>query len=852
MNKWIDEPRYKLSMMHSSHLDLFWAATQQDCLDKGVQIIGNAVRLASEDKTFCYFIDSVRFLEYFLFKQPELTEQVKELFMNGQLEVGACYTDRLENHHDGEALVRNSLYGSKVLNKLLGIRSLIAYHPDLPGLAEQTPQINKKTGIPYYVFARGFKLGAMFHWDALDGSSVIAYNLPVHYSTYSIEEEIIPQLDKIAAKIGGTHILISGCQGDLGDSGVIPRKRADGSWETMPLQAYIKELDAYDSKLSMQQSGVYAYLKQEEHRKLSHDWGESPSKWGTYGSTTNVKLFQEDKSTTKELLEAEKFATICDVLGLKVNVEGVINSLVHRGTPVIRPNYDLAGTTPTNVSEWLEYAWRLMMVTHDHNYGGTGGALSNYERIRCQAAALAIAKQVKLYSISLLTAAMPLLEQSYVVFNSLNWQRKAMICFLGLESNKHYVAIDSNGTTFTLEETRAGYVGMIAEIPSFGYKTISIRESHPQQGTLQDSVAIIDDSIYLRIQNVYYELGIDKRRGTLCMLNDLQTGESIVKPGCDTLNISAFQDNHTDIPDREVNVELLDMTMNNIKQVTIHENNALFTHIRIESELLHAKVIVDITLHHQVKAIDIKPTLYWHGLDRIRINMAWQAADGFEHITYGVPYGAQVLGAKTLGNETSPFQTDELAAEWYARFREIQGWFVMENGHAGLCIATNQSSWDFCGNTANAVLLRNVPSCGDLDLIIANFGELSWDFRLTSYAGGWEESHAYRIGWEQQYPIHTEAMNPRNVTAEATVLPSQLSFVDTDETGVITVLKKSEQDNGYLLRMFQCGAKDKELLIKLGLPLEVETVCNMDESPADDTVDLLVGYEIKTLQLKSK
>ena len=66
------------------------------------------------------------------------------LIKNGQIEIGAAYTDRLENYHDGESMLRNAVYGKKILHELLSISTDICYHPDLPGLSEQTPDVYKR------------------------------------------------------------------------------------------------------------------------------------------------------------------------------------------------------------------------------------------------------------------------------------------------------------------------------------------------------------------------------------------------------------------------------------------------------------------------------------------------------------------------------------------------------------------------------------------------------------------------------------------------------------------------------------------------------------------------------------
>lgn len=134
----------KVFVMHSSHLDLFWIGAQADCLSKGAKIIDDALTRAQKEPSFHFLIETARFLEYYVHAYPQRLEALKAAFASGQFEMAACYTDRLENHVSGESLVRNALYGRKVIRQLLGLDCDLACHPDLPGFAEQSPRSTKK------------------------------------------------------------------------------------------------------------------------------------------------------------------------------------------------------------------------------------------------------------------------------------------------------------------------------------------------------------------------------------------------------------------------------------------------------------------------------------------------------------------------------------------------------------------------------------------------------------------------------------------------------------------------------------------------------------------------------------
>ena len=60
---------------------------------------------------------------------------------------------------------------------------------------------------------------------------------------------------------------------------------------------------------------------------------------------------------------------------------------------MLRDYYD-AKVRPQNAREWLDFAWRLQLVTQDHNYGGIDGAASAFDRMVYKKVALDVAERL--------------------------------------------------------------------------------------------------------------------------------------------------------------------------------------------------------------------------------------------------------------------------------------------------------------------------------------------------------------------------------------------------------------------------------------------------------------------------
>jgi alpha-mannosidase len=841
-----------INVTHSSHLDLFWIGNQNVCLEKGAKIINDSVAKALKNEKFFFVIDAVRFLEYYLYKYPANKDKIKQLFDRQQLEIGACYTDRLENHHDGESLVRNVVYGKKLLSQLLGIDTEIAVHPDLPGLAEQTPQIYKKSGVKFYTFARGFQFGARFNWKGLDGSTILAYNYPVHYAYYDLEKEVLPFVDEIRKSICSKELLISCSAGDLGDAGKFALKTGSRT----ELKEMLEEIGARHPEIEFRHSGLRAALDRMSLEGLDEKSGESPSRWGTYGSATNSKLFLLDKVACSELIEAEKYSTVCDLLELPSGKMDMENPLKNKGyAGGIRYEMDIA-QKPVSLSEWINFAWRLMLVTHDHNYGGIEGALTDFDRTRFKEAALEIAGTIKRLSQKAICKRVDMSDNSVIVFNSLNWNRTSIVKFNNnkLDTLKNYIAVDSDNNRKPIVRTKDWYA-FSAEVPSFGYNCYKIIESQESDKPAK-RVLITDEAIVLR--NKYYKIVIDKKLGRIDYIKDMELDRTVVDDP-EFLQIDAYEDFSNDVHELEYHKKLIDSSKNHTREVFVEDDNDLFSKVIIITEICDSKVLVEVSLNNLKKEISIVPKIYWTGKSyvQLKLNLCFRNIE--REIFYAVPYGIQKFGNYMDG--AYPFNpTDEICNELFEEYREVQGWFALQSNDFGVSVSTNQSSFAFKKDKIEAVLIRNVPSCGDNDVQIPNYGELCWEFIITSFSGDWEENHSYKHGWERQYPLNAELSGTENAELPGTDdndslcrLPGKLSFFDIKGNGILTVFKKSETESGrFIARLLNSTASVLDMSIANNYNFSKMKECDLNENPTEGIPDRLDKFEIKTVSFITK
>ena len=819
----------KIYVTHSAHLDLFWMGTMEQCMADGAKIIDDALQdlLSNPDRYFV--IESVRFLEYYLWQNPDKTEAVKKLLETGQLEIGACYTDRLENHHDGESLVRNVIYGKDMLRKLTGHDTRIATHPDLPGLTEQTPQIYKKAQVEYYLFARGYYDGGRFLWKGLDDSYITAYNYPIHYTYYDFNKlmERIPQVEE---SIKSDVILISCSAGDLGtyDSFMLPTN------EHVNLTSMLDTYNEEDHPYELIRGNVYETLLKMPQASLPVNYGESPCRWGTYGSATNVTSFRQEKELSARLTDAEKIVSMCSLRGIDCSSLQVAHPFQKTASSHDIRKYFDKKEAPATLNEWIDFAWRLQLVTQDHNYGGIGGITSDFDRSVFRTCACEILDSIIEFCIQKLADHFGS-EGEIVIFNTLNWTRTHKISVnTDLNSQNSYAAVDHEGNYFPIvNDSVQPYFE--ASIPGFGYKCFHLEQTSDRS----HSGIISETDGEIIMENYYYRLTVDKKSGAVSSIMDKEENQELVG---DTLIgiIDAYEDYSVDVHEELYDKKLIDSTGSAQKKFIWGENE-LYTWIRITSEICDSKVELEIKLNKFEKEIAILPIIHWTGMEHTQLRMHLGLAPELTAIYYGVPYGIQKFGHYMEGAYPAN-PSDEISDSLFEEYREVQGWFALENENSGISISTNHSSFAFKQrNNVEAVLIRTVQSCGDSDVVIPNHGRQTFKFHLTSYRNTsvTRDDSFYKKSWSCQHPFYSALAD-----TSVSTLPSSGSLLEFCESGILSVLR--EEGGHYTARLFSVNSTPGKLFVKHnGQELELEPVDLLGNPYEED--DTLAFGDIKTV-----
>jgi len=178
----IELVKRKLYLVGHSHLDVAWVWPIEESREVVKELSERMVRMLRKHKDLTYVQSTALYYLWLSKDRPDLLNEIKELVKEGRWEVvGGSWVECDCIIPSGESLIRQFLYGKKLIKELLGVDVKVAWFPDTFGFPASLPQILKGCGIEYFVTQKlnwndtvMFPYN-LFRWVSPDGSEVLAY-----------------------------------------------------------------------------------------------------------------------------------------------------------------------------------------------------------------------------------------------------------------------------------------------------------------------------------------------------------------------------------------------------------------------------------------------------------------------------------------------------------------------------------------------------------------------------------------------------------------------------------------------------------------------------------------------------
>ncbi len=176
----------KIHVVPHSHWDREWYFTTARSKVYLMKDLKDVLVTLEGDPDFKYFMLDAQasLLEDYIKWQPQDKERITRLVKERRLIVGPWYTQSDQLVISAESIVRNLYYGMKCCKEFGGYMN-VGYVPDSFGQAGNMPQIYQQFGIEDTLFWRGVSDDMVkhtdFNWRGDDGSIVFATQIPFGY-----------------------------------------------------------------------------------------------------------------------------------------------------------------------------------------------------------------------------------------------------------------------------------------------------------------------------------------------------------------------------------------------------------------------------------------------------------------------------------------------------------------------------------------------------------------------------------------------------------------------------------------------------------------------------------------------
>lgn len=773
-----------------AHIDVAWLWVLGQTRRKAQRTFYNALGLMEQFPGFVYAQSQPQLYDFIRQDDPALFARIQQAVARGSWEpLGGMWVEADCNLSGGESLARQFLLGRDFFRRYFGedAESPVLWLPDVFGYAWNLPQLIKEAGLDYFFT---IKIGwsqynrfpyESFWWQGLDGTRVLT-----HFSTtHEPGREFAATYNAMATPDEVLNTWTSFKQKDAGRPGVIQPGLMSyghgdgGGGPTREMLENIETLGCFPSTPRVHFGKVGDFF-----RHLQTSVGERLPTWngelyleyhrGTY--TTQARNKRANRKSEFLLHDAEALAALAEKLN-----------------PAYR--YPI---------ESLRRAWELVCLNQFHDIipGSSIGevyaeSLAQYEQVR------EIGETARDEALAAIGAQ---LGAALVAANPTGFTRRELAFW---QTAAPIPLQRADGESIPMQVVEGGALLDCGELPPYSVTPLCpARQPAPQVETsLRVSPQLLENTC-LRVEF--------NPAGDITRIYDKRNAREVMPAGAIANQLLAFEDRPKawDAWDIEIYYDDRHWLADPAESVRVVEAGPLRATLEIRRKVLNSPLVQRISLCAESPRLDFDTTVQWRE----------------RHILLKTAFPVDVLAPQATyeiqwGNVQRPTHRN---TSWdWARFETCaQKWVDLSEGGYGASLLNDcKYGHDIQGNVIRLSLLRS-PTSPDPQ---ADQGEQHFAYSLLPHAGGWDEQtvrEAYALNDPlivKQFPAPENA--PQTSASRSGVW---LASVDAPNV-VIETVKRAEDGDGLILRLYETQRKRSAFTLTLGFPVRAAWRANLLE-----------------------
>lgn len=805
-----------------THIDVAWLWTLSQTREKAARSFSTVLNLMKQYPEYIFMSSQPQLYKFVKEDYPEVYEEIKHRVKEGKWEAeGAMWLEADCNLTSGESLVRQILFGTSFFEKEFGVKNRILWLPDVFGYSAALPQILKKSGIEYFMTTKisWNEYNKMpydtFMWRGIDGTEILTYFITTkelkvqfqtpHTTTYNGEikpSQVMGAWDRYQNKDLSDEVLISFGYGD------------GGGGPTKEMLEYARRMEkgipgCPKVKIG-KSSDFFNRLNDKANKKMLPKWvGELYLEYhrGTYTSMARNKKYNRKAEFLWQ--DAELF----NALGC------------------------LTGNQKNYPKDEINKGWETILLNQFHDILPGSSIKEVYEDSKIQYQELFMeGNNLVKKAIDSICNNVALKDDSIIVFNQLGFMRSDIVELELPASFENIEIYDITGEIINYQVNHNKKLLFYAEnVPAKGYKVFRTRKSDKKHVLNSSDIS----KAPYNLSNKYFDIKFDKDYNIVSLFDKINMRE-VIKKGSKANVLQAFEDKPHNFDAWDINIYYQEKMweINSVEEVKVIEEGPVRTGISIKRSFLDSKITQNIYIYNDLPRIDFVSTIDWME-KQILLKAAFPVDIHADKATYDIQYGN--VERPTHWNTSWDYARFEVCAHKWAD--------ISEDGYGVSLLNDCKYGYDIKDSVIRLTLLKSaVDPNVDADRELHEF-----TYSLYPHAEDWRKAGTVDMAYSLNCPMYAKFEQKHQGS-----MPEEFSLVKCDkENVIIEILKKAEDRDCFILRMYECYNRRTKATLSFFKELSEVYECSLVEEIIDKVPFEgksfefeIKPYEIKTFMFK--
>lgn len=810
-----------VSAIGHTHIDIAWLWTVEQTREKVLRSFSTVLRLMEQYPDYKFMSSQPILYQFVKEQEPEMYEKIKERIREGRWEVdGAMWLEADCNLTGGESLVRQIIKGHRFFLEEFGKESKSLWLPDVFGYSAALPQILKKSGIPYFMTTKiawnqyDQLPNDTFIWKGIDGSEVFAF-MPTT-TDYDKDQ--------------GLNISFSDTRNTTTYTGIVNPNMALGTFkrfqnrdlteDTLMLFGFgdggggpTKEMLESAERLKYGISGIPKIRQEFEqdyfdrtYEKI-HDLPDMPTWDGElyfeYHRGTLTSMARNKRSNRKNEILYTQMETASCMAGIEKDEQ---------------------------LQNVLDKGWDILLINQFHDIVPGSSIKPVYEQTDKEYHEIEEAGKEELNRVvSAAVGRLSMEKEGVVVMNTQGYERDDLVVLDdGTEIPR---LVDEDGRNVPAQKTADGrYLLYVSHIPPLGYKKL-----YETEELLEESTGKEWDYTF---ENPFIKVCFNEKMEITSLYEKEAEKELIQEGRCGNV-LRTYEDRpmQWDNWDIDVFYQRKPYEADWYSPARVIENGEVRMVVEFECGFLDSTVTQQVCLYHQIPRIDFRTKADWK-THHVILKTHFPVDVNTTRASYEIQFG------NVERETTNNYSWDT------AKFEAC--------GHKWADLSENSSGISLLNDCKYGYGIKK----GDMSLTLiksgtypnedADIGEHEFTYSIYPHAGRWQEAKTV----EMAYNLNVPMLAKRTGRQEGCGGEYESFLKCSQESCFVEVIKKAEDGNGVIVRMYENKNNRVRAQIQTAYPIAHVYECNLLEENEEELTagkncfeTVFKPYEIKTFRL---